>query len=167
MGSGIVQRQHQNPTCSGITFDLPDIVAPAGAALWITLASDQLDFGSLLTGAEVELWLCQSDGAGAELSRKEYMADRLAWMRDSFRILSQTSPWKQDDIAQKRRQSKAADELLAVVEDILRVDPKEPTAVAYSRLDPAAKHLRRSTSNRYRLREFRSGHFNNSSSWTN
>ena len=117
---------------SGITFDLPDIVAPAGAPLWITLASDQLDFGSLLTGAEVELWLCQSDGAGAELSRKEYMADRLAWMRDSFRRLSQTSPWKQDDITQKRRQSKAADELLAVVEDILRVDPKEPAAVAYS-----------------------------------
>ena len=117
---------------SGITFDLPDIVAPAGAALWITLASDQLDFGSLLTGAEVELWLCQSDGAGAELSRKEYMADRLDWMRDSFRRLSQTSPWKQEDITQKRRQSKAADELLAVVEDILRVDPNEPTAVAYS-----------------------------------
>ena len=42
---------------SGITFDFPDIVAPAGAALWITLASDQLDFGSLLTGAEVELLL--------------------------------------------------------------------------------------------------------------
>ena len=41
-------------------------------------------------------------------------------------------PWKQEDITQKRRQSKAADELLAVVEDILRVDPKEPTAVAYS-----------------------------------
>ena len=116
---------------SGITFDLPDIVAPAGAALWLTLASDQLDFGSLLTGSEVELWLCQADGAAAELSRKEYMADRLAWMRDSFGRLSQTSPWKQEDITQKRRQSKAADELLAVVEDILRVDPKEPTAVAH------------------------------------
>lgn len=117
---------------SDVTLDFPDVVFPAGAPVWITLASDQNDFGNLLTGAEVELWLCQSDGAGAELSRKEYMTDRLGWMRDSFRRLSQTSPWKQGDIAQKRRQSKAIDELLAVVEDILQVDPKEPTAVAYS-----------------------------------
>ena len=116
---------------SGITFDLPDIVAPAGAALWITLSSEQPDLGNLLTGSEVEFWLCHSEGAGAELSRKEYMADRLAWMRDSFRRLSQTSPWKHEDITQKRRHSKAVDELLAVVEDILRVDPKEPTALAY------------------------------------
>jgi Concanavalin A-like lectin/glucanases superfamily len=114
-----------------MTFDIPDIVAPAGAALWLSLASDQVDLGASLTGAEAELWLCQSDGTGAERSRKEYMADRLAWMQDSFRRLSQTSPWKQEDITSKRRQSKAVDELLAVVEDILRVDPKEPTAAAY------------------------------------
>jgi hypothetical protein len=117
---------------SDVTLDFPDVVFPAGAAFWITLATDQADFENVLTGAEAELWLCQSDGAGAEVSRKEYMADRLGWMRDSFRRLSQTSPWKQEDITQKRRQSRAVDELLAVVEDILRVDPKEPTAVAYS-----------------------------------
>lgn len=116
---------------SDVTLDLPDVVVPAGAALWIALASDQSNLGNVLTGAEVELWLCQSDGTAAEQSRKEYMADRLAWMRQSFRALSQTSPWKQADISQLRRQSKAVDELLAVVEDVVRVDPKEPTALAY------------------------------------
>jgi concanavalin A-like lectin/glucanase superfamily protein len=116
---------------SKMTFDFPDIVVPVGTPLWITLASDRLDFAKLLTGSEVELQLCPSEGPGAEASRKEYMADRLAWMRDRFRRLSQTSPWKQEDISQKRRQSKAVDELLAVVEDILRVDPNEPSAVAY------------------------------------
>jgi len=118
-------------TASGVTIDFPDIVFPAGAALWMTVASDQLDFESWLSGADVELQLAHSDGAAAELSRKEYLADRLAWMKDSFRRLSQTSPWKQEDIANRRRESKAADELLAVVEDILRVDPNEPTAVTY------------------------------------
>jgi len=118
-------------TGSGITLDCSDIVVPAGAALWITLASDQPGLDRYLTGAEVELLLAAAEGPGAELSRKEYMANRLAWMRESYRRLSETSLWKQEDIVQKRRQSKAVDELLAVIEDILRVDPKEPTAATY------------------------------------
>ncbi len=119
-------------TAPDVVFDFPDVVAPAGAALWMTVASDQTDFGpTFLTGAEVELWLSQTEGASAGQARKEYLADRLPWLRENFRDASQTSPWTNGDIAQMRRQAKTLDELLAVVEDVLRVDPKEPTALTY------------------------------------
>lgn len=115
-----------------VVFDFPDVVAPAGNALWVTVASDQTSFGSsFLTGAELEVWLSQTNGASADQARKEYLADRMPWLRESFQTASQASPWEKGDIAQMRRQSKAMGELLAVVEDILRVDPKEPTALSY------------------------------------
>jgi hypothetical protein len=116
-----------------VILDFPDIVVPAGAALWLTLASDQKDFsGRCLTGAEVEVWSSPTgSGPEAEQARKEYLGDRLGWIRDSFRTLSQTSPWRNQDTLQLRRQSKAVDELLAVLEDVARVDPKEPTALSY------------------------------------
>lgn len=116
-----------------VLLDFPDIVVPAGAPLWLTLASDQQAFGSrFLTGAEIELWPSSTEpGPRAEQSRKEYLGDRLAWARASFRILSRTSPWRGADASLLRRQSKAMDELLAVLEDLARVDPKEPSAQAY------------------------------------
>jgi Concanavalin A-like lectin/glucanases superfamily len=114
-------------------LDFPDIAVPAGAALWLTLASDQKDFSvRCLTGAEVEMWSSPTgSGPEAEQARREYLGDRLGWIRESFRTLSQTSPWRTQDPVQLRRQSKALDELLAVLEDVARVDPNEPGALSY------------------------------------
>jgi hypothetical protein len=118
-----------------VVLDFPDIVVPANVALWLTIASDQKDFGTrFLSGAEAELWSSPTTaGAQSDQVRKEYLSDRLAWMRDSFRTLSRTSPWRNEDPAKLRRQSKAIDELMAVLEDVVRVDPKELTAAAYLR----------------------------------
>jgi Concanavalin A-like lectin/glucanases superfamily len=116
-----------------MVLDFRDVVVPAGVALWLTLASDQVDFGQrCLTGAEVELWLSKTgDSERAERSRKEYLSDRLLWIKDSFQMLSRARPWTMPDISKLRRQFRLVDELLALIEDVLRVEPRDPAATAY------------------------------------
>jgi hypothetical protein len=117
-----------------IILDIPDVVFPAGAPVWMTLASDQKDFGaSYLSGAEVEMWMTEADKSErSERSRQEYLSERLRLIRSSFQTLSQSRPWMTGEAAKVRRQFKLMDEFLQCVEDVLRVDPKEPNAVAYS-----------------------------------
>ena len=117
-----------------MVLDIPDVVFPAGAPLWLTLASDQRDFGtSYLNGAEVEMWISDAkQSEQAERSRREYLSERLRLMRSDFQTLSQSRTWMTIDAVKARRQFKLVDELFQCVEDVLRVDPKEPNAVAYA-----------------------------------
>jgi len=119
---------------SEFVLDIPDVVFPAGTPVWLTLASDQKDFGSnYLNGAEVEVWLTDSTKSEqGERSRRDYLADRLSLIRNDFQTLSQSRPWMATEVGRARRQFRLLDELFNLVEDVLRVDPKEPTAVAYS-----------------------------------
>jgi hypothetical protein len=116
-----------------ILLDVRDLVVPAGTPLWLVLASDQKDFGlRYLNGAEVEVWMTETGRTErAERARKEYFSDRLRWVRDSFQGLSHSRPWLSGDVSKIRRQFKLVDELYRLIEDVLRVDPKEPTATAY------------------------------------
>ncbi len=118
---------------SEVVLDFPDIVVPAGIPLWITLAGDRKDFGAdYLTGAEVELWLAETGtGPRAERSKKEYLAQRLNQLRADFFLLSMDRCWVNADPAKLRQQFRLVDELYRLVEDVLRTDPKEPTALAF------------------------------------
>ena len=117
-----------------ITLDIPGVVFPAGIAVWLTLASDQKDFGTnYLNGAEIEMWLTDSGQSQQnERSRREYFSERLRLIRSDFQVLSQSRSWTTIEATKLRRQFKSADELFLCIEDVLRVDPKEPTALAYA-----------------------------------
>jgi hypothetical protein len=116
-----------------MVIDFHDIVVPAGVALWLTFAADQEDFGQrYLMGAEVEIWLSKTGNSErAEHSRKEYLSDRLLWIKDRFQMLSRARPRSLPDVSTLRRQFKLVDELLALIEDVLRVEPGNPVAAAY------------------------------------
>jgi len=117
-----------------IVLDFPDVVFPAGAPVWLTLASDQKDFGTnYLNGAEVEIWMTEGgQSERSERSRREYLSERLRLIRSDFQTLSLSRPWITGEAAKIRRQFKLMDELVQCVDDVLRVDPKEPNALAYS-----------------------------------
>ncbi len=119
---------------SDFVLDIPDIVFPAGAPVWLTLASDQKDFGvAYLNSAEIEIWLTDTGKLEqGEVSRRAYLSDRLNLIRSDFQLASQSHPWITGEIERIRRPFKLVDELLSLVEDVLRVDPAEPTALAYA-----------------------------------
>jgi hypothetical protein len=114
-------------------LDFPDIVLPAGTPLWLTVASSQNDFAvNLLTGAEVEVLLAQTGfGEHAVGSKREYLSQRLNMLRDDFQIASRTRFWMVPDQTKLRRQCRIVDELNNLVDDVLRTDSREPTALAY------------------------------------
>jgi hypothetical protein len=115
-----------------LLLNFPDLVVPAGRPIWMEFASDREDFAdSRLTGAEVELWLAETgESARANQSRREYLDSRLNLIRDVFRELSQDRSWMDLDLEIVRRQFRYYDEAMALVDDVLRVDPGEPTALA-------------------------------------
>jgi hypothetical protein len=117
-----------------IVLDIPDVVFPAGIPVWLTLASDQKDFGaSYLNGAEVEIWMTEAgQSERGERSRREYLSERLRLIRSDFQTLSQSRLWMTTEVAKVRRQFKLVEEFFQCVEDVLRVDPKEPSALAYA-----------------------------------
>jgi hypothetical protein len=117
-----------------IVLDIPDIVFPAGTPVWLTLASDQKDFGAgYLNGAEVEVWLTSTQKSEqGERSGREYFTDRLKLIRSDFQILSPAHPWITAEAERIRRALRLVDELFNLVEDVLRVDPAEPHALAYA-----------------------------------
>jgi hypothetical protein len=118
---------------SEVILDFPDIVMLAGTPLWLTFASDQNDFAdNFLTGAEVEMWLSETGtGPQAERSKREYLTQRLNLIQDDFQVLSQNRLWMVPDQGKARRQFRRVDELYTLIDEVLRADPKEPTALAY------------------------------------
>ena len=120
--------------CS-VVLDFQDIVLPAGTPLWLTIAGNQSDFAEkFLTGAEVEVWLAQTGvGERAVSSKREYLSQRLNMLRDDFQIASPTRFWAVSDQTKLRRQCRIVDELNNLVDDVLRTDSKESTALAYLR----------------------------------
>jgi hypothetical protein len=118
---------------SEVVLDFPDIVIPAGTPIWLTFASDQNDFAdNFLTGAAVEMWLSETGtGPRVERSRREYLTQRLNLIQDDFQVLSRDRFWMAPDQGKLRRQFRMVDELYTLIDDLLRTDPKEPTALAY------------------------------------
>jgi len=118
-----------------VTLDFPDLMASAGAALVITLAS------SAETIAGVQAQLLSSE---EQTARREHVEQRLLHVRDSFQLLSEARPWMQissrTPASLLRRQLKLLDELYVLMEDLLRVDPGHPVGRAYwgwvNRLEP-------------------------------
>ena len=122
-----------NSSPTDLVIDIPDTVVPINAPLWLTFASDSKDFGSsFLTGTRVEIWTSQSEqGTLTDRGKTEFFADRFAWIRQCFQTFSAYNSWTTIDYSKLRRQLKGIDELFRVIEDVVHVDPKEPTALAY------------------------------------
>lgn len=118
-----------------VTLDFPDLIAPAGSALVITLASS----AETVAGMQAQLL-----SSGQETARREHLEQRLLHVRDSFQLLSEARPWMQissrTPASLLRRQLKLLDELYVLMEDLLRVDPEHPVGRAYwgwvNRLEP-------------------------------
>ena len=128
-----VQFRLSNSSPTDLVIDIPDTIVPVNAPLWLTFASDSKDFGSgFLTGARVEIWTSQSEqGTLTDRGKTEYSTDRFAWIRQCFQTFSAYNSWAAIDYSKLRRQLKGVDELFRVIENVLQVDPKEPTAMAY------------------------------------
>ena len=128
-----VQFRLSNSNPTDLVIDIPDTIIPINAPLWLTFASDSKDFGSsFLTGARVEVWTSQSEqGALTDRGKTEYLTDRFAWIRQCFQTFSAYNSWATMDYSKLRRQLRGVDELFRVIENVLQVDPKEPTATAY------------------------------------
>ncbi|MFN8005847.1 MAG: hypothetical protein U0V70_02220 [Terriglobia bacterium] len=80
----------------------------------------------------MEIWTFESEqGPLADREKMEYLGDRLGWARQGFQTFGAYNAWAPIDYSKLRRNFKGLDELFSVLEDILRVDPKEPTALAW------------------------------------
>ncbi|MEW5978693.1 MAG: LamG-like jellyroll fold domain-containing protein [Acidobacteriota bacterium] len=116
-----------------VLLDIRDQVVPAGAAMWLTLASNQPDFlEGFLRGAEVVLWPSETgESPGAQSSRREYLEDQHRWIKDGYQTVSQEPAWEDLDSSSARRLFRLVDALYRDIESVLRSDPKDQIALAY------------------------------------
>jgi len=109
-----------------LTLDFPDLVAPAGAKLHVVIESSAT--GSVSAQARLLT-------ANPVQARRQHVAERILQIRDSFQMLSESRPWRllgpNYDVGTMRRQSKLADELYVLMEDVRRLDPANEVVRTY------------------------------------
>ncbi len=115
-----------------LLLDFPDIILPAGQSLKLSL----IDSGAPSLRSAVEAQVILST---PEKARREHLAQRLVQIRDSFQMLSEARPWMligrsgnpSREEQRLRRRLKLVDELLALLEDVRRIEPQHEITSAY------------------------------------
>ena len=124
----------ENP--ADIELDLGNCFVPAGQPLWMTVASDRIDFARKhFENAEFEVstateWRLP----GEEAQPTDLLADRYLLIRQGLRKLTRRLDWMSMDFASARRQFSSVDETFRLVEGVLQSRPKDPLGLAFKGL---------------------------------
>ena len=116
-----------------IELDLGDRFVPAGQPLWMTVASDQIDFSrEHLQNAEIEVrsatqWRLPANPA----SQSDLFAGRFLSIRQGLRKLTRHVDWMSMDFTSARRHFSSVDETSRLVEEVLQSRPKDPMALSF------------------------------------
>lgn len=116
-----------------IMFDIPDIIIPSGQPIWMTIASSLKSFGQVyFQNAEIELKLSMAPYLMKYKGQyKELFSDRFLLIRDGLQRLSQSRDWMSLDFPSSRRQFRGLNEILLLVQDVLKYIPNDPLALSF------------------------------------
>ncbi len=116
-----------------ILLDLADAIVPAGQALWMTVASDQVEFAqNYFDHAEIEVRTSTPIRLPRkQTSRHDWLADRFLRIRAGLRELTQSLDWMLMDFLSARRQFSKVDALSRLVDDVLQTRPQDRLALSY------------------------------------
>ena len=123
-------------TPADIEFDLGNCLVPAGQPLWMTVASDRIDFSRRhFENAEIRVrtateWrLPGEQGQPADL-----FAGRYLLIRQGLRNLTRRLDWRSMDVTSARRNFSSVDETFRLVDGVLQFRPEDPLALSFKGL---------------------------------
>ena len=124
----------ENP--ADIELDLGDCFVPAGQPLWMTVASDRIDFSRRhFANAEIRVrtateWRL----SGKPSMRTDLFAERYLLIRQGLRKLTRRLDWMSMDFDSARRNFSGVDETFRLVEGLLQSRPEDPRGLAFKGL---------------------------------
>lgn len=116
-----------------IELDLGDCFLPAGQPLWMTVASDRIDFARKhFENAEIEVrTVTEWRLPGEQAQPAGLFADRTLLIRQGLRKLTRRLDWMSMDLASARRNFSSVDETFRLVEGVLQSRPKDPMGLSF------------------------------------
>ena len=117
-------------------LDLSDCFLPAGQPLWMTVASDRIDFARKhFENAEIEMRTATEWRLPGKQARPaDLFADRYLLIRQGLRRLTRRLDWMSMDLASARRNFSSVDETFRLVEGLLQSRPKDPLGLSFKGL---------------------------------
>ena len=124
----------ENP--ADIELDLGDCFVPAGQPLWMTVASDRIDFSRRhFENAEIRVRTATEWRLSGNPSlQTDLFAERYLLIRQGLRKLTRRLDWMSMDFASARRNFSGVDETFRLVEGVLQSRPKDPQGLAFKGL---------------------------------
>ena len=121
----------ENP--AEIELDLGDCFVPAGQPIWMTVASDRIDFARKhFENAEIEIQAATEWRLpGKQVQPTDLFADRYRLIRQGLRKLTRQLDWMSMDFASARRNFSSVDETFRLVEGLLQSRPKDPLGLSF------------------------------------
>ena len=121
----------ENP--ADIQLDLGNCFVPAGQPLWMTVASDRIDFARKhFENAEIEVRISTEWRLPGEQARPtDLFARRYLLIRQGLRKLTRRLDWMSMDFASARRQFSSVDETFRLVEGVLQSSSEDPQGLAF------------------------------------
>ena len=119
-----------------IDLDLDNCFVPAGQPLWMTVASDRIDFSRQhFNNAEIRVrtateWRL----SGNQSVQTDLFNERYLLIRQGLRKLTRRLDWMSMDFASARRNFSSVDETFRLVEGLLQSRPKDPQGLAFKGL---------------------------------
>ncbi|MCY3756132.1 MAG: hypothetical protein OXG96_00250 [Acidobacteria bacterium] len=124
----------ENP--ADIELDLGNCFVPAGQPLWMTVASDRIEFSRQhFENAEIRVRAAAEwQLPGEQAQPTELFSDRYLLIRQGLRKLTRRLDWMSMDFASARRNFSSVDETFRLVEGVLQSRPKDPLGLSFKGL---------------------------------
>ena len=121
----------ENP--AEIDLDLGRCFVPAGQPLWMTVASDRIDFPRKhFENAEIEVRaLAEWQLPGEQAQPTDLFAHRYLLIRQGLRKLTRRLDWMSMDFTSARRQFSSVDDTFRLVEGVLQSSSEDPQGLAF------------------------------------
>ncbi|MDE2665021.1 MAG: hypothetical protein OXI69_02600 [Acidobacteriota bacterium] len=119
-----------------IDLDLDNCFVPAGQPLWMTVASDRIDFSRQhFESAEIRVRTATEWRLSGNRSvQTDPFNERYLLIRQGLRNLTRRLDWMSMDFASARRNFSSVDETFRLVEGLLQSRPKDPQGLAFKGL---------------------------------
>lgn len=117
-------------------FDLGDCFVPAGQSLWMTVASDRIDFSRQhFENAEIRVRTASEWRLSAEQAQPtDLLAGRYLLIGQGLRRLTRRLDWMSMDFTSARRNFSGVDETFRLAEGVLQSRPEDPLGLSFKGL---------------------------------
>lgn len=124
----------ENP--ADIELDLGNCFVPAGQPLWMTVASDRIEFpGQHFQNAEIRVRTAtQWRLSGNQSKQPDLLTKRYLLIRQGLRKLTRRLDWMSMDFGSARRNFSSVDDTFRLVEGVLQSKPEDPQGLAFKGL---------------------------------